>query len=55
MPKPDTEGRYEILSLHLRNKSVSPDVDLLQVRSTSTVGPALAADAVVAVFVNCIH
>lgn len=30
MPKPDTEGRYEILNLHLRNKSVAPDVDLLQ-------------------------
>lgn len=30
MPKPDTEGRYEILSLHLRNKSVAPEVDLLQ-------------------------
>jgi hypothetical protein len=22
MPKPDTEGRYEILKLHLRNKEV---------------------------------
>ncbi|KXZ42969.1 hypothetical protein GPECTOR_109g212 [Gonium pectorale] len=30
MPKPDTEGRYEILKLHLRNKKLSPDVDLLQ-------------------------
>jgi len=30
MPKPDTEGRYEILKLHLRKKKVSPDVDLLQ-------------------------
>lgn len=32
MPKPDTEGRYEILKLHLRNKEVAPDVDLMQVR-----------------------
>lgn len=23
MPKPDTEGRFEILKLHLRNKEVS--------------------------------
>ncbi|EFJ47993.1 hypothetical protein VOLCADRAFT_104954 [Volvox carteri f. nagariensis] len=30
MPKPDTEGRYEILKLHLRNKQLAPDVDLLQ-------------------------
>ncbi|KAG2490077.1 hypothetical protein HYH03_011542 [Edaphochlamys debaryana] len=30
MPKPDTEGRFEILKLHLRNKQVDPDVDLLQ-------------------------
>lgn len=30
MPKPDTEGRYEILRLQLRNKAVAPDVDLLQ-------------------------
>ncbi|KAG2425539.1 hypothetical protein HXX76_013583 [Chlamydomonas incerta] len=30
MPKPDTEGRLEILQLHLRNKQVAPDVDLLQ-------------------------
>lgn len=30
MPHPDTEGRYEILRLQLRNKEVAPDVDLLQ-------------------------
>ncbi|GLC38755.1 hypothetical protein PLESTM_000772200 [Pleodorina starrii] len=30
MPKPDTEGRFEILKLHLRNKQLDPDVDLLQ-------------------------
>lgn len=30
MPHPDTEGRYEILRLQLRNKDVAPDVDLLQ-------------------------
>lgn len=30
MPKPDTEGRYDILKLHLRNKKVDPNVDLLQ-------------------------
>jgi cell division protease FtsH len=30
MPRPDTEGRYEILRLQLASKNVSPDVDLLQ-------------------------
>jgi hypothetical protein len=30
MPKPDTEGRYDILRLQLRGKAVAPDVDLLQ-------------------------
>ncbi|MEW5314131.1 MAG: hypothetical protein WDW38_005651 [Sanguina aurantia] len=30
MPKPDTEGRFEILQLHLRGKDVAPDVDLMQ-------------------------
>lgn len=30
MPHPDTEGRYEILRLQLRNKDVTPDIDLLQ-------------------------
>jgi cell division protease FtsH len=30
MPKPDTEGRYEILKLHLRRKNVNTDVDLMQ-------------------------
>lgn len=30
MPRPDTEGRYEILRLQLTSKSVAPDVDLLQ-------------------------
>ena len=30
MPKPDTEGRYEILKLNLRNKRVDPDIDLMQ-------------------------
>lgn len=30
MPKPDTEGRYDILRLQLRNKDVAADVDLLQ-------------------------
>jgi len=30
MPKPDTEGRFEILQLHLRNKTIAADVDLLQ-------------------------
>eukprot|EP00879_Flechtneria_rotunda_P007956 GHRR01008335.1.p1 GENE.GHRR01008335.1~~GHRR01008335.1.p1 ORF type:complete len:622 (+),score=188.08 GHRR01008335.1:1715-3580(+) len=30
MPRPDTEGRYEILRLQLRGKDVAPDVDLLQ-------------------------
>uniref|UniRef100_A0A7S3R134 AAA+ ATPase domain-containing protein n=1 Tax=Dunaliella tertiolecta TaxID=3047 RepID=A0A7S3R134_DUNTE len=30
MPKPDTNGRYEILQLHLRKKQVDPGVDLLQ-------------------------
>lgn len=30
MPRPDTEGRYEILRLQLTSKNVAPDVDLLQ-------------------------
>jgi ATP-dependent 26S proteasome regulatory subunit len=30
MPRPDTEGRYDILRLQLTSKHVSPDVDLLQ-------------------------
>jgi hypothetical protein len=30
MPRPDTEGRYEILRLQLASKNVAPDVDLLQ-------------------------
>ncbi|GFH25563.1 AAA domain-containing protein, partial [Haematococcus lacustris] len=30
MPKPDTEGRFDILQLHLRKKKIAPDVDLMQ-------------------------
>lgn len=30
MPRPDTEGRYDILRLQLASKKVSPDIDLLQ-------------------------
>lgn len=31
MPKPDTEGRYDILRLQLRSKQLAPDVDLMQI------------------------
>lgn len=30
MPRPDTEGRYEILRLQLASKNVANDIDLLQ-------------------------
>ncbi|GAX79863.1 hypothetical protein CEUSTIGMA_g7303.t1 [Chlamydomonas eustigma] len=30
MPKPDTEGRYEILKLHLKSKKVTGEIDLMQ-------------------------
>ncbi|GFH12019.1 putative cell division protease ftsH, chloroplastic, partial [Haematococcus lacustris] len=30
MPKPDTEGRFDVLQLHLRKKKIAPDVDLMQ-------------------------
>jgi hypothetical protein len=56
MPRPDTEGRYEILRLQLTSKNVAPDVDLLQLaRDLPGLVGADLANIVNEAQLNCKH